>query len=209
VFAAFLKFGLKIAGVACRCRFSGLFAAWPARKMKGMLPNLETRGVRCAVLSIADTRTPESDESGRFIQARLLEAGHVVADYRIIHDEPAELRKHLARLAEKGDVQAVIANGGTGITPEDQTFDALEALLEKRLDGFGEIFRYLAYKELGPSAVLMRATAGVYQGLVIIGLPGAPQCVRLALEKLVLPELAPMAALVRKVRASPHRTGVH
>lgn len=175
----------------------------------GMLPNLESRGVRCAVLSIADARTPDSDESGRLIQAKLIEAGHVVADYRIIHDEPAELRQHLLRLAEKGDVQAVICNGGTGITPEDQTFDTLVALLEKRLDGFGEIFRYLAYKELGPSAVLMRATAGVYQGLAIVSLPGSPQCVRLALDKIVLPELPQMAALVRKVRASPHRSGVH
>lgn len=165
--------------------------------------------MRCAVLSIADTRTPDSDESGRLIQSRLLDEGHVVADYRIIHDEPGELRQYLVRLAEKADVQAVICNGGTGITPEDQTFDTLLGMLEKKLDGFGEIFRYLAYKELGPSAVLMRAAAGVYQGIVVVSLPGAPQCVRLALEKIVLPELPQMASLVRKVRPSPHRSGVH
>jgi molybdenum cofactor biosynthesis protein B len=172
-----------------------------------MLPS-DTRTVRCAVLSIADTRTPDSDESGQLIQTKLAEAGHVVADYRIINDNPNELRQQLLRLAEAREIQAVICNGGTGITPEDHSFEAIVSLLEKQLDGFGEIFRYLAYKTFGASAVLMRATAGVYQGLVIISLPGAPQCVQLAMEKLVLPELGQMAALVRKIRM-PHRSGIH
>lgn len=164
--------------------------------------------MRCAVLSIADTRTPENDESGRIIQARLAADGHTVEDYKVIHDDPVELRQHLLRLAEGARVQAVICNGGTGITPEDMTFEAILSLLEKRIDGFGEIFRYLAYKELGPSAMLMRAVAGVFQGMVIVSLPGAPQCVQLAMEKLVMPELGQLAALVRKVR-TPHRSGVH
>lgn len=172
-----------------------------------MLPS-ETRTVRCAILSIADTRTPDSDESGHIIQSKLAEAGHVVADYRIIHDNPHELRQQLLRLAEAREIQAVICNGGTGITPEDHSFEAILALFEKRLEGFGEIFRYLAFKNFGASAILMRAAAGVYQGLVIISLPGAPQCVQLAMEKLVLPELGQMAALVRKSRL-PHRSGIH
>lgn len=164
--------------------------------------------MRCAVLSIADTRTPENDESGRIIQTRLTADGHTVEDYKIIHDDPVELRQHLLRLSEGARVQAVICNGGTGITPEDTTFEAILGMLEKRIDGFGEIFRYLAYKELGPSAMLMRAVAGVFQGMVIVSLPGAPQCVQLGMEKLVIPELGQMAALVRKVR-TPHRSGVH
>ena len=168
----------------------------------------ETRSVRCAILSIADTRTPDTDDSGRMLQTRLTEAGHVIAEYRIIRDDPNEIRQHLVRLAENPDIQAVICNGGTGITPRDQTFEALDSMLEKRLDGFAEIFRYLAFKEMGASAILMRAVAGVYQGLIVISLPGAPACVNLALEKLIVPELGQMTALARKTGSS-HRSGVH
>ncbi len=173
-----------------------------------MLPTKisDKRSVRCAVLSIAD-RTPENDESGRLIRNRLLEEGHVIAEYKILRDDPHQIRQHLLRLAEIHEIQAVICNGGTGITPNDHSFEAIVSMLEKPIDGFGEIFRYLAYKELGPSAILLRATAGIHKNQVVISLPGTPSCVQLALEKIILPELGQMAALARK--AEQHRSGVH
>ena len=172
-----------------------------------MLPR-DKRSVRCAVLSIADTRTPETDDSGRMIKTRLVEEGHVIADYRIIPDDPNQIRQQLVRIAEIPQIQAVICNGGTGITPHDQSFEAILAMLEKKVDGFGEIFRYLAFKEMGAAAILMRAAAGIYRNQVIISLPGAPSCVHLALEKILLPELGQMVSLARK-NSEHHRSGVH
>lgn len=173
-----------------------------------MLPRetSDKRSVRCAVISIAD-RTPETDESGRLIRHRLLEEGHVVAECRIIRDDPHQIRQQLVRIGEIQEIQAVICNGGTGISPNDHSFEAIVAMLEKRIDGFGEIFRYLAYKEMGPSAILMRAAAGIHKNQVIISLPGSPSCVHLALEKIILPELGQMAALARKTEH--HRSGIH
>jgi molybdenum cofactor biosynthesis protein B len=152
--------------------------------------------VSCAIVTVSDTRTPETDTSGTLIRKLLADQGHpIVASHRV-KDEPAEVRKLLDAVLQNPDVQVVILNGGTGISKRDSTFEVVAELLEKRLDGFGELFRFLSYEEIGSSAMLSRAMAGVYRGKVIFSLPGSEAAVRLAMEKLILPELG---HLVREV----------
>lgn len=144
--------------------------------------------MRVAVLTISDTRTEETDTSGRAIVEFLQGQGHAVVARALVRDDPdavtAFVRSHLA-----GDAQVVITTGGTGITSRDSTFEAIDALLEKRLDGFGELFRMLSYHDIGPAAMMSRACAGLARRRVVIALPGAESAVRLAMTKLVLPEL--------------------
>lgn len=145
------------------------------------------KGVRCAVLTISDTRKPETDVSGRTI-VELLEAdGHVVAKRQILRDEPKDV--HDAVIAQLGGVDVIITTGGTGITSRDSTYEAVVGLFDKRLDGFGEIFRMLSYAEIGSAAMLSRACAGVARGTAIFILPGSENAVRLAMTKLILPEI--------------------
>ena len=145
--------------------------------------------VRCLVITCSDTRTPDTDTSGQLIR-RLLEAnGHEVAAYEIVRDDPALITNAVIAKLDDPRVQAVIINGGTGISRRDSTFEAVDALLEKRLDGFGEIFRYLTYQEIGSPAIMSRATAGIVRGRVLFSTPGSENAVRLAMEKLILPEL--------------------
>lgn len=147
------------------------------------------RQVRVAVLTISDTRTDATDTSGRAIATLLDAEGHQVVATAIVRDEPAEVTAFVnAQLT--GDAQVVITTGGTGITSRDSTFEAIDALLEKRLDGFGELFRMLSYADIGPSAMMSRACAGLARGRVVIALPGSEGAVRLAMTRLVLPELA-------------------
>lgn len=154
------------------------------------------RGVRCAVLTISDTRKVETDVSGRTI-VELLEAdGHVVAKRQILRDEPKDV--HDALIAQVGGVDAVITTGGTGITSRDSTYEAVVGLFEKRLDGFGEIFRMLSYSEIGSAAMLSRACAGVARGTAIFILPGSENAVRLAMTKLVLPEIGHVVRELRR-----------
>lgn len=147
------------------------------------------RAVRVAVLTISDTRTVATDTSGRAI-ADLLEAdGHQVVARSIVRDEPAAVTAFLqAQLA--GEAQVIVTTGGTGITSRDSTFEAIDALLEKRLHGFGELFRMLSFADIGPAAMLSRACAGLVARRVVIALPGSEDAVRLAMTKLLLPELA-------------------
>jgi molybdenum cofactor biosynthesis protein B len=145
--------------------------------------------VRCAVLTVSDTRTVETDASGALIQELLEAAGHVVVDYRIVADEPDTIRAVAGEWAERPAVQAILSNGGTGIAGRDTTYDALAALLEKRLDGFGELFRMLSYEEIGAAAMLSRAVAGVYRGRLVVAMPGSRNAVRLAMTRLIVPEL--------------------
>lgn len=145
--------------------------------------------VNCAVITVSDTRSPETDRSGQLIKQLLLEAGHRVSDYAILKDEPAQIRVYLESLRERSDVDALIFNGGTGIAPRDTTYDALESLLEKTLPGFGEIFRFLSYQEIGSRAIASRAVAGVYQNKLVFSLPGSTGAVKLAVQQLILPEL--------------------
>jgi molybdenum cofactor biosynthesis protein B len=152
-------------------------------------------GVRCAVLTISDTRAMETDVSGRAIVNLLEEAGHVVAKRQILRDEPKDV--HDVVLSQIGGVDAIVTTGGTGISSRDSTYEAVTGLLDKRLDGFGELFRVLSYQEIGSAAMLSRATAGVARGTVIFLLPGAENAVHLAMTKLILPELG---HIVRELR---------
>ena len=155
------------------------------------------RAVACAILTVSDTRTPATDGSGRRIRELLEAAGHRVAGYAIVPDEPARIRAELETLLARDDVEAVIVSGGTGLAPRDTTYEVVSGLLEKQLDGFGELFRMLSYQAVGPAAMLSRAAAGVARGRVVVSLPGAPAAVELALQKLLLPELGHMVHLVR------------
>lgn len=148
------------------------------------------RTVRCAVLTVSDTRTEETDKSGALIKELLAGAGHPLADYRIVPDEPDQIRPLLDEWAAASEVQAVISNGGTGVAARDTTYDVVAGLLEKRLDGFGELFRMLSWDEVGAAAMLSRAVAGVYRNTVLFCLPGSSNAVRLGMEKLILPEMA-------------------
>lgn len=156
------------------------------------------RRVACAVLTISDTRTPETDESGRLARELLEKAGHRVVHAAILPDEPERVSEALAALLMRSDVEAVLVNGGTGISPRDRTHEAVTALLDRRLDGFGELFRALSYAEIGAAAMLSRAAAGTARGRVLFSMPGSPAAVRLALEKLILPELGHAVGEARK-----------
>jgi molybdenum cofactor biosynthesis protein B len=147
------------------------------------------RSVRVFVLTVSDTRIEANDTSGQAARELCAAAGHEVAGHRILRDEPAAVRALVADLCDRGAVDAVLVNGGTGLSRRDSTYEALVALLDKRLDGFGELFRALSFPEIGPAAMLSRAVAGVRGGVVVFATPGSTAAVRLALEKLILPEL--------------------
>ena len=142
--------------------------------------------VRCFVLTISDTRTEANDASGGAIVELLTGAGHQVAGRRIVRDDPAAVREAVQSAVNTADV--IITTGGTGITARDSTYEALAALLDKRLDGFGELFRMLSYAEIGAAAMLSRATAGSIGSTAVFSLPGSEHAVRLAMTKLILPE---------------------
>ena len=144
--------------------------------------------VRVAVLTVSDTRTETTDASGRAIRALLEAAGHGVVAAAIVPDEPDAVTRFVIGHLE-GHAQVVITTGGTGITSRDSTYEAIDALLDKRLDGFGELFRMLSYADIGPAAMMSRACAGLARGKVVIALPGSEGAVRLAMTQLVVPEL--------------------
>ena len=141
------------------------------------------------VITCSDTRTPDTDTSGQLIQKLLKEQGHTVVAYHLVKDEPSKIKAKIKAAVTNKKIQAIIINGGTGISRRDSTFEAVDAMLEKRLDGFGEVFRYLTYQEIGSPAIMSRATAGIIKGRVLFSTPGSENAVRLAMEKLILPEL--------------------
>ena len=149
--------------------------------------------VRVAVVTVSDTRTPETDVNGRYLAEQIEASGHHLHSTSIVRDEPSEVEAILERLASLDDVQVVLFNGGTGVSSRDRTFDVLASKLEKTLPGFGEIFRMLSWQQIGSAAMMSRATAGVYRGKVVVSTPGSPAAVRLAWEKLIEPELAHLA----------------
>jgi molybdenum cofactor biosynthesis protein B len=142
------------------------------------------------VITCSDTRNPDTDTSGQLIQKLLKEQGHTVVAYHLVKDEPSKIKAKIKGAVTNKKIQAIIINGGTGISRRDSTFEAVDAMLEKRLDGFGEVFRYLTYQEIGSPAIMSRATAGIIKGRVLFSTPGSENAVRLAMEKLILPELA-------------------
>jgi molybdenum cofactor biosynthesis protein B len=145
--------------------------------------------VRCFTLTISDTRTAETDTSGRAIAELATAAGHEIVGHAIVRDDPAAVRRVLYEQLAGGDARVIITTGGTGITSRDSTYEAIAGLLEKRLDGFGELFRMLSYEQVGAAAMLSRACAGTARGRAIFALPGSEPAVRLAMTKLILPEL--------------------
>lgn len=149
----------------------------------------ETPAVLCAIITISDTRTPDTDTSGQTIRRLIEERQHLVARYAVVRDEPAQIVAEVRACAAAG-CQVILTNGGTGISRRDSTFEALDALLEKRLPGFGELFRVLSYHEIGAAAMLSRATAGTVGASLLFAMPGSTNAVRLALQQLILPQLA-------------------
>ena len=150
------------------------------------------------MLTVSDTRTEATDTSGRVIREVLTAAGHLVADAAIVKDEPADVIRAVSERLSRPDIQAIITTGGTGLTSRDGTYEAITGLLEKRLDGFGELFRMLSFKEIGPAAMLSRAVAGTARGKIVISLPGSENAVRLACRELLVPELAHLVQQVGK-----------
>ena len=153
---------------------------------------------KVAVLTISDTRTVETDESGRIIKDKLIAAEHTVAAYRITTDDPEIIRDAIEQFLNDPNIEAVITNGGTGISPRDQTVETVTRLLDKTLDGFGELFRFLSYEEIGSSAMMSRAIGGIARGKPLFALPGSKAAVRLGMEKLILPELPHLLYELRK-----------
>jgi molybdenum cofactor biosynthesis protein B len=144
--------------------------------------------VSAFVVTCSDTRDPAHDESGRVLREALEAAGHTLCGYKVVKDDPDAIRVALAEAVAAG-ARAVMFNGGTGIGRRDCTVETLRSLFEKELPGFGEIFRALSYQQIGSAALLSRATAGTYRGMIVFAMPGSPQAVRLALNALILPEL--------------------
>ncbi len=149
--------------------------------------------VTVATVTVSDTRTPETDANRKYIEEVMAEQGHRVAAYRLIKDEPDQVAAVLDELVAMTEVQIILFNGGTGISQRDTTYDVISRRLEKEMTGFGELFRMLSWNEVGAAAMLSRATAGVYRGTLVVSMPGSPNAVRTALEKLILPEINHLA----------------
>jgi molybdenum cofactor biosynthesis protein B len=159
-------------------------------------PDIDQKTVYCAVITVSDSRSTENDRSGQAIRELLLAAGHQVGFYQIIKDEPGQIQDTLATLCEQPEIQAIIFSGGTGIASRDCTYETLEPLLNKVLPGFGEMFRFLSYQEIGSRAMASRAIAGTYQNRIVFSLPGSTGGVKLGMERLILPELIHLVKLV-------------
>jgi len=154
--------------------------------------------VGCYVLTVSDTRTPETDMGGLAIRELLAGAGHPLTGSAIVRDDPAAVVARVRERLNDGDTQVIITTGGTGISSRDSTYEAVEGLLEKRLPGFGELFRMLSFQEIGSAAMMSRATAGTVGRKAIFILPGSPDAVRLAMTRLILPELSHVVQQLRK-----------
>ncbi len=174
----------------------GGFPASPSKDHREEAP--ET--VNVAVLTMSDTRTSDDDRSGQLIRTNLAWRGHEIAAYAIVPDDADRIREQLVAWLDDDSVDAIITNGGTGISARDSTYEVVSSLLEKRLDGFGELFRMLSWQEIGAAAMLSRAVAGSAGSKVIFSLPGSSNAVRLAMEKLIGPELGHAVHELRKHR---------
>ena len=154
------------------------------------------QSVSCAVLTVSDSRTEQNDDSGRLIRQKLGENGHTLVAYAVLTDEVDLIGNKILELLGQDELQVIIVNGGTGASHRDVTVETVSSILEKRLDGFGELFRFLTYQEIGTASIMSRAVAGVARGKVILCLPGSPAAAELAMEKIILPEIG---HLVREV----------
>lgn len=169
--------------------------------MKSTVQEHQARGpqhLTLAVVTVSDTRTVETDTSGALIVRLAEEAGHRVVDRAIVPDEPDRMRPLLLSYRDRGNLHAVLMTGGTGISPRDQTFETVSALLTKPLPGYGELFRMLSYAEIGPACLLSRAVGGLMGEIALFVMPGSRAAVELAMTKVILPELAHVVAEARK-----------
>ncbi|MBW4472150.1 MAG: MogA/MoaB family molybdenum cofactor biosynthesis protein [Stenomitos rutilans HA7619-LM2] len=160
-------------------------------------PDTGAVAIHCAVITVSDTRTPETDRSGQLVQQLLQEAGHELLAYTIVKDDPPQIQDQLEQLSQQATLEAIIVNGGTGIAPRDTTYDAIALLLEKTLPGFGELFRWLSYQDIGSRAIASRAIAGVFRGRLVFSVPGSTGAVQLAMQTLILPELQHLVSQLR------------
>jgi molybdenum cofactor biosynthesis protein B len=154
--------------------------------------------VRCYVITVSDTRTEATDTGGKAVAEVLTAGGHMVVGRHIVRDEPDEVAALVRHHAASDRVDVIITTGGTGITRRDSTFEAIDGLLEKRLPGFGELFRMLSFQEIGAAAMLSRACAGTCMGKIVVALPGSENAVRLALNRLLVPELGHLVNETRR-----------
>jgi molybdenum cofactor biosynthesis protein B len=166
----------------------------PSQKHKEHAP----KRVRVWVVTVSDTRTEETDEGGRTCCEWVERFGHTVAGKVIVKDDPELVKTAIVQVADTHGADVVVSTGGTGISRRDSTFEAISSLLEKRLDGFGELFRSLSYAEIGSAAMLSRAVAGLFRGVVLFAVPGSPHAVSLAMEKLIGPELGHLTFEARR-----------
>jgi molybdenum cofactor biosynthesis protein B len=144
---------------------------------------------RCAVITLSDTRNESTDSSGKRIRELLGEAGHKLAHYRILPDDPVAIAPVIGEFILRGDLDVILTNGGTGIARRDQTIDVIEKVIDQPLPGFGELFRMLSYEQIASGAMLSRAIGGIARGKLIFAMPGSTKAVELAMAKLILPEL--------------------
>jgi molybdenum cofactor biosynthesis protein B len=152
--------------------------------------------LKVGVITASDTRTPETDQSGALIRALFEAADHQVNYYEIIPDEPKKLAA--AIVTNLPNLDAIIVNGGTGVSSRDGSTEVVKSLIDKELEGFGEIFRMLSFNEIGSAAIMSRAIAGVRKGKFVAALPGSPDACRLAMEKLIIPEIGHIVSLLSK-----------
>jgi molybdopterin adenylyltransferase len=156
------------------------------------------KSVRCAVVTVSDTRTLETDRGGALVVQLLEAGGHLTVSRQIVRDDPGEIRPLLQRLADPASVDAILITGGTGITARDQTFETVSELLTKPMPGYGELFRMLSYADIGPAAMLSRAVGGVFNDVILLTMPGSMAAVQLAMEKLIVPEVGHLVYEARK-----------
>jgi molybdenum cofactor biosynthesis protein B len=156
------------------------------------------KSVRCSVITVSDTRTLETDKGGQLIVEMLTAAGHEVVSRDIVRDEPRSIEPLVRRLADATMTDAILLTGGTGIAARDQTFETISGLLTKTLPGYGELFRMLSYDDIGPAAMLSRAIGGVLDEVIVLTMPGSMAAVRLAMEKLIVPEVGHLVYEARK-----------
>ena len=154
--------------------------------------HVSPQNVKCAVITTSDSRTVVDDESGKFIKQRLTENGHTVTHYTIIKNDAVLIGDEIKRLLDHKDIQVIITSGGTGLSQRDVTVNTIRPLMEKEIEGFGEIFRQLSFQEIGAGAIMSRAIAGVVKSKIIICLPGSLGAAKLAMDKIILPEIGHM-----------------
>jgi molybdenum cofactor biosynthesis protein B len=157
-------------------------------------------GIRFAVITVSDTRDSASDRGGDYLVRAITEAGHEVASRKIVRDEASEIERAVRGAAARADVDLVLTTGGTGIAPRDVTSPTLERIFESGIPGFGELFRWLSFREIGSAAILSRATAGIVSGKVVVGLPGSPKALELAMREIVLAEAGHLVSQTRGPR---------